>query len=430
MQLEMGNKLVPNRKIRTMYVTGLPIVEITAPSGIVDEPKRDCEIVLTDPKARTEGSVIRYASRGGIEIRGAGAQRYDKKSYSFKLQDKTTGEDVEAKLLGLRSDQSWILDAMWLDCAKMRNRVCFDLWNDFHSVYYLDKEPKAISGTHGYPVEMFLDGQYHGLYILSDKVDRKQLKLKKTGGYLYKANDWTNETKMQSIGGTYSNSSLTWRGYETSYPDEIGSIEFKYLYDLVQYFATATVPDFESTFESHIDINSLIDYFIFINLICAYDNTARNVLWAVYDVNASTIPKFQILPWDLDGTLGRTWDSRKIDPERASGFDNGLTLRENSSAKYFKPFQRIMNDNPKKIKTLIYNRLLAAKDGALSPDNMAKKVDYYNREIVKSGALNRDYQKWNGKTAYGYADPTVEADYMKTWYETRLTYLLNYFKSF
>ena len=44
----------------------------------------------------------------------------------------------------------------------MRNRVCFDLWNDFNTLYYSNTEPEAVNTTHGYPVEMILDGAYHG----------------------------------------------------------------------------------------------------------------------------------------------------------------------------------------------------------------------------------------------------------------------------
>lgn len=84
--------------------------------------------------------------------------RYAKKSFSFKLKNRQTNENQDAKLLGLREDQSWILDAMWLDCSKMRNRVCFDLWNDFNTLYYSNTEPEAVNATHGYPVEMILDG--------------------------------------------------------------------------------------------------------------------------------------------------------------------------------------------------------------------------------------------------------------------------------
>lgn len=430
MKIDIHNRLVDKPNTRELVVTGIPIIEVTAPQGIVDEPKRPCEIVLTDPKGRTNGSEIRFESYGGIEIRGAGAQRYDKKAYSFKLKDRASEENRDAKLLGMREDQSWILDAMWLDCSKMRNRVCFDIWNDFNTLYYMDREPKAENATHGYPVEMFLDGTYHGLYILSDRIDRKQLKLKKKGGYLYKGGEWTDECKLQGITTPYDNSKLEWKGFDAEYPDEIGEVDFKYLSDLIQFFSNASKEDFETHFEERIDVHSLIDYFIFINLLMAYDNTGRNIFWGIYNIKEAEGPRFIIQPWDLDGTLGRTWDAIKLDPEKGLGFDEGLILRNDANSKYFRPFERIMNENPNNIKLRIYERFMEVKDKALSAENMASKVDYYKRQIVESGALERDRQKWSTRWMYGYSPPNDEADYMKTWYKARLEYLERMFRSF
>lgn len=429
-EIEAGNNATNEMKSCRLVVTGIPVIEINAPQGIVDDPKRPCDIVLTDPKRRTNGSVLRFESYAGIEFRGAGALRYAKKAYSFKLKNRQTDENQDARLLGMREDQSWILDAMWLDCGKMRNRVCFDLWNDFNDLYYSSSEPEAVSATHGYPVEMILDGAYHGLYILSDRIDRKQLKLKKKGGYLYKGKDWTDECRLQGINAAYSNSKVTWQGFESDYPDEVSEVEFKYLSDLIQFFATASKDEFAAQCEERLDSSSLIDYFIFINLLAAYDNTGRNVFWGIYNVNLTTLPKFIIQPWDLDGTLGRTWDAIKIDPERGLGFDNGLILRNDAYSKYFRPFERIMNENPNNIKQRIYNRLMEVKDNVLSPANMASKVDYYKRQIVESGALERDRERWTGNSMYGYANPEEEATYMKSWYAARLKYLEQIFKDF
>ena len=171
-------------------------------------------------------------------------------------------------------------------------------------------------------------------------------------------------------------------------------------------------------------------YFIFINLPSAYDNTGRNVFWGIYNVNLTLLPKFIIQPWDLDGTLGRTWDAIKLDPEKGLGFDNGLILRNDAGSKYFRPFERIMNENPNNIKRRIYERLMAVKDNVLSPANLASKVDYYKRQIVESGALERDRQRWTGYSMYGYANPEEEAEYIKSWYIARLKYLEIIFNDF
>ena len=71
--------------------------------------------------------------------RGHTAKQYDKKAFAVKLLD-GNGDDLDASLLGMREDNSWILDAMAADKARMRNRVSFDLWNDFSSPTYIKSE--------------------------------------------------------------------------------------------------------------------------------------------------------------------------------------------------------------------------------------------------------------------------------------------------
>ena len=62
--------------------------------------------------------------------------------------------------------------------------------------------------------------------------------------------------------------------------------------------------------------------------------------------------------------------------------------------------------------------------------DLASKVDYYKRQIVESGALERDRQRWTGYSMYGYANPEEEAEYIKSWYIARLKYLETIFNNF
>ncbi|MCS2207875.1 hypothetical protein [Bacteroides thetaiotaomicron] len=44
----------------------------------------------------------------------------------------------------------------------------------------------------------------------------------------------------KGINTPYSNSKQAWQGFESDYPNEVGEIEFKYLSDLIQFFAAAS----------------------------------------------------------------------------------------------------------------------------------------------------------------------------------------------
>lgn len=410
-ELVAGNTLLDDEKNMVLNITGLPIVSINAPDGIVDEPKRPCDMIIIDPKGRTNGNQVYYETHAGIEWRGSGALRYVKKAYGFKLREDGTTTSKDASLLGLRNDNNWILDAMWLDKARMRNRVCFDLWNEFSKPYYQADEPKATNGTHGHLVEVFLDGRYHGLYVLSDKLDRKQLKLKKEGGYLYKLGDWTDECMLRGITSPYNNNKLVWNGVEMDYPDEEGKIEFKYYSNLIDFVVNSSKEDFSAQFEERIDINNMIDCFLFTNLIVAYDNIGRNTFWGIYDVKKSE--KMIPLIWDLDGTLGRTWDRQKEDP------NNGWLINSRHHGHDYRIYKRIVEENPANIHAKIKSRWNEIKNTALSTENMNKKLEYYGRQQVDSGAERREIERWSGSAEYDYSDVMSEVAYIKDWYAKR-----------
>ncbi|MFV0420503.1 MAG: CotH kinase family protein [Dysgonomonas sp.] len=406
-----GNSLLDEEKSSILNITGLPLVSINAPQGIVDSPKHPCDMIIIDPKGRTNGNKVYYETHAGIEWRGSGALRYVKKAYGFKLWEDGTETSKDASLLGLREDNNWILDAMWLDKARMRNRVLFDIWNEFSKPYYIASEPKAENGTHGYLVEVFLDGKYHGLYALSDKLDRKQLKLKKEGGYLYKVTGWSDECLLRGITSPYNNNSLVWNEVEMDYPDEIGKVEFKYYNNLIKFVTETTPQEFSAKFEEVIDMASMVDHFLYTNLFYGYDNIGRNTYWAIYDVNKSE--KMIPLIWDLDGTLGRTWDRQIEDPE------GGFLIYSRHNGSSYKIYKRILTDNPADIKAKIKARWAQIKNGPLSPANMNSKLEYYGNQQVRSGAEQREINRWVGSEQYDFDNVMLEVAYIKDWYAKR-----------
>ena len=411
--------------VHLLIVSGLPIVEIDTQEPIKDEPKVDCKIKLFDPKARTDDgerkNLTYFESKAGIEYRGAGAMRYVKKPYNVKLYT-DTGEKREAELLNIRNDNSWILDAMFLDVAHMRTRVCFDLWNEFNKPYYVDQKPKAMSGTRGHHVEVFINGEYFGLFTLTDRIDRKQYQIEQQGGYIYKAKGWTDACCLRGC-QTPSNDDYYWNSadIEQEYPDADDGQKpnFNYLADMIRFVGSSSKEEFSAKFEQHFDMNSIVDGFIFLNMIVAHDNIGRNTFWVLRNVNESK--KFMHGLWDLDGTLGRTWNRYTEDPNQgwvASGF---------------RIYERIINENPANIHQKIYDRWQEIKNGALAPSHFNEIVDNYVQIQDKSGARAREVARWksidmsdqpNWGYNYTFYDKLdSEAIYMKDWWQKRHTKL-------
>ncbi len=146
--------------------SSLPLVNLTVDTTQVGgQTYAPAFIEIAVPKGEL------FCGRCMVRYRGSSALVFAKKSFSVKLVD-DAGEDLNASLFGIRSDNSWILDAMAIDRIRMRNRVCFDIWNAMSRTPYTTKSGNR-NGTEGVFVELFLNSQYHGLYCFTDKIDRK-----------------------------------------------------------------------------------------------------------------------------------------------------------------------------------------------------------------------------------------------------------------
>jgi spore coat protein H len=90
----------------------------------------------------------------------------------------------------------------------------------------------------------------------------------------------------------------------------------------VEFVYKAQPDEFKSDIGKRMDLPSLMDYFIFLNVIRATDNSGKNTYLARYK---ETDPYF-IIPWDLDGTYGYLWDGSKTN-RYIDIMSNGLFTR-------------------------------------------------------------------------------------------------------
>ena len=113
----------------------LPLINLVVDLGKVTKPVYTiASMEVCDPLRRMDGNVF-TPFRCKVKYRGNSSMRYEKKSFTIKLLDTYNGE-FDVNLLGLRTDDTWVLDAMAIDRIRMRNRVNFDVWNDMSRVPY------------------------------------------------------------------------------------------------------------------------------------------------------------------------------------------------------------------------------------------------------------------------------------------------------
>ena len=415
--------------------TYLPIVEVGMPN---------CNgSYYTSGTIRvTDSNYLGYDSTyiAAFKYRGASAQNYEKKSYAIKMRD-ADGNSVDREFFGLRDDNNWILDAMAVDLACMRNRVSTDLWNDFATDPYHKKwEKKARTGTRGKFVEVLLNGSYHGLYCMTEKMDRKQLKLKKLEeatesseaiihGSLYKSYDWTYETMMghepdynyypQTAPDSYNNYNRreSWAGYEVKYPDyEEEPIDWAPLWNAINFVATSSNYDFDTQFSDYFDRPVVDDYYLFIELMLATDNHGKNMFYFNYDQKGSESKKIGIAPWDLDGVWGRRWNGSSVYTGADQDFANFIWKYEHGLSGLFDRLYESADINWYETLRERYAELRATHFDA---EKLKQRFTQYAALFEDSRAHEREENRWKSL----HSDILGDVDFICQWIDERIDFL-------
>lgn len=350
-----------------------------------------------------------------VRYRGASALKYEKKSFSVKFVTEE-GDKQNVSLLGMRSDNVWVLDAMSVDMSRMRNRVSMDLWNDFSRKSYISEmEPEMINGTRGEYVELYLNDEYWGLYCLSERIDRKQLKLKKykndkLKGLLVKSKSWC---KLRANGPQYydyDNNSVQWQGWSMEYPDmdDISVIDWSPFVEDVKWFNTASDSMVRAELRKKIDLPVWRDYYLMMELMAADDNIYKNQYLYYYDVTDSD-RMLGIAPWDMDNSWGRDYKGDKED----------ANININVVSNKICALMDSVLDPDYYFKKRRYDEL---RNQWFSKDSLNVRFDRYFALFERTGAGNRECERWNGTDGFSLNFEEEKA-YIKQWISDRLAYM-------
>ena len=371
----------------------------------------------------TPDGEIKEALTGKLKWRGGTTNTDDKHKRNYKIKF-----DEDVQLFGLRKDNNWILDAGQADLFRVRNRIATELWNDMATKpYYADKEPEALSGVRGQMVELFLNKEYRGIYCLTEAMDRKQMKLKKvdknTGeikGCLYKSEGY-GASLMSKYPDTFDNNSETWDTFEMKYPElddtQNGETDWSTLWNAINFVATSSDNDFKEHIAEYFDIPVIIDYYIFINVLNAFDNVGKNMFWAVYDKTKDK--KLTPGVWDLDATVGQKWVSDYLkgtygaySPEYDMSAHTNLT-------------RRLAELDVDGFNDKVVKRYHELRQNILSTDNLIARYTKYFDRIYLSGAAGREENKWSKDTDIKEEELNFEQEiyYISYWLARHLVYL-------
>ena len=208
-----------------------------------------------------------YSGHIGMHVRGNSTRSFPAKSYAVTTQD-SLGNDLDAALLGMPSDHSWVLYQPWDDKSLIRDVITYQLSNEMG-----DYAPR----TH--LCELVLNGDYRGVYALEEHISRGSHRVavhkmtttdtaapNVTGGYIFevdRAGTLGYDSWASEYGPCDSSSNRTDFAYVYPKPENIVPQQQAYIAAYVDSFETALksgdLYDTVNGYRKFIDVPSFID---------------------------------------------------------------------------------------------------------------------------------------------------------------------------
>lgn len=437
-----GNQTVKIRIVTDSYyhdcnlrISIIPLLSIETenrkplPSGSDKTTLFFCTITLQDPNADLHGGDDYVASYATIHLRGASSLSYPKKGVKIELQKFEDGEggtvimtERNKDLLGMRKDDDWILDALYADPTLMHNKLSYDLWAEIGG----DTNPDALlAGPDCEYVEVFLNGQYHGVHLLVEPVDEKQTGVEKpdanedgSHGLLIKTTNWDFTKFNEYSGSPYSNGkwATLWKGFEFKCPkSSLTESDWKPILDLLDASVNGTDEEFAKVASKYLDKENMVNYWIFLSVTLARDNAGKNIYWSMANSSVSG-SKLYINVWDCDNSFGYRYGKPPVkDPATTANYAD----------KWFVLLRRYLECNVDGAADYLQDRWeeLTKNNGLCSVNGLLDRINAEAELLNISGAFAREQARWPKTSSYHGSCPnplSVEMEYITEWVSDRI----------
>ncbi len=156
----------------TRFETRLPLVHVQTKTATVTKDEVEARITVLDNGKNSSVELLRTKPQysGRVKVRGYSSAKMSKKQYGLEFTDEQ-GNEAEIPFLGLPAHEKWVLGAPYVDRALLRNKLAFTLASSLQ----VGGQPWYAPRTRNF--ELFLNGKYQGVYLLTEKVDRSKNRL-------------------------------------------------------------------------------------------------------------------------------------------------------------------------------------------------------------------------------------------------------------
>ena len=344
-----------------LYFTG-DMSKITDPKQT--SKKIECDI---DFEYRSRGQIVNGAAK--IKIQGTSSTQYAKKNYTINFYEDSTYGSKKKINVGWGAQSKYCLKANWIDKTHSRNVVTAKLGAQMQAKYGLFTNAPHNGTVDGFPVEIYINGEFHGLYTMNIPKDEWMFGMDKNNPnhIVICGENWNDPVLFKSIPTNLNDWTV-----EAGPEDDATLQKVQRLVDFVMNSSDA---EFKANFDQYLNFDSTINYYIMMNCAWLSDNAGKNMLLATYDGKV-----WYPTLYDLDTSWGTHWKGTSL-----YNYSSGVVNGSNSLL-----WQRI----EKLYKKEIAARYFELRQSVLSKENIMAEFNNFKASIPQE-VLDRETAKWN-----------------------------------
>lgn len=427
--------------------TNLPIVWIDVDGNYIDRDERiTARMKIIDNGEGNLNYADTIAHPGqNIDYEGYIALRYrgnssfsssDKKPYSFRtlnapLED--GGTKVKVKIMGMPKDNNWALLAPYNDKSMMRDLLAFEL-----SRPWMDYTP------HGKYCEMFLDGIYYGVFIMTEVVSKGKNRLgledpgesgdELTGGYLMEV-DRTDEVTytskyhpMKKNGQWLYNRYINFQYKEPEYED-LTQAQRDYITGAIDKMEDAlnasNFTDPTEGYRKYLDELSFVDYQIAQEL--SHNVDGYRLSAKIFKHRDAEDPRFKMVLWDFNIAYGNS-DYYNGWRTNTWVWQNNDQLNNENDSQLVPFWWYKLNQDPY-YTSLLKQRWAQCRHANMREDRIMATIDSMATTLTVQGAEARNTQAWPRWGQYVWPNKYIASDFedevshLKDWIHDRLAWM-------
>lgn len=246
-----------------------------------------------------------------IKIQGSSSATYPKKNFTVKLYKDEQMKEKNKVDFGWGKQNKYCMKANYIDVSHARNIVSARIYAQV-TASRSSLDPRLTSSPNyglidGFPVAVYLNGEFHGLYTMNIPKDQWQMGMEE-GEELKEAmlvaDQWGSSISLfEEISEVYEDS-----GWEVEFCSTEDNSWIRTSFNkLIRLLNCGDNERIKAELDNHLDVAAAIDNVLFTYFINGIDNVSKNTIWITYD-GQIWIPCM----YDMDSTFGIHWNGQPI----------------------------------------------------------------------------------------------------------------------